>query len=238
MRALCTRWAFSPACVRKQCQHDGRGGAQHGGPFAVTFTPSAQRYSYFGPAHIVGQLSAVQHSVSVPYSMDMALKKSTVLTASLRRPWRVCRQRRAAACGAQATRSATHHSFKSSPGGSCTCASSSAGGETSFNSNHRGWCVQGAPHRVAQVAAADGGVYVLLQLRVQLRRRCFSGPERPVAARREQAVRRSVVPLRRACPDSEARPCARWPASLVIQEAGLCRAVKRVRNKGSGGAQC
>lgn len=51
----------------------------------LTFTPSAQRYSYFGPAHIVGQLVSVQHSVSVPYRMEMALKKSTVFTASLRR---------------------------------------------------------------------------------------------------------------------------------------------------------
>uniref|UniRef100_A0A0A9CXM6 Uncharacterized protein n=1 Tax=Arundo donax TaxID=35708 RepID=A0A0A9CXM6_ARUDO len=40
-------------------------------------TPSAHLYSYFGPAVIVGQLSAVQNSVSVPYSRLTWLKKST-----------------------------------------------------------------------------------------------------------------------------------------------------------------
>ena len=33
-----------------------------------TLLPSAHRYSYFGPADIVGQLSGVQNSVKIPYS--------------------------------------------------------------------------------------------------------------------------------------------------------------------------
>lgn len=40
-------------------------GAEHSSGF-FTFTPSAQRYSYLGPAHMVGHDSAVQLSLSVP----------------------------------------------------------------------------------------------------------------------------------------------------------------------------
>lgn len=60
------------------------------------WTPSAHLYSNFGPAVIVGQLTGVQNSVSVPYKRFTWLKKSTVLTAS--------------------------HSLPSSPGGSLTAS--------------------------------------------------------------------------------------------------------------------
>lgn len=49
-----------------------------------TLTPSAQRYSYLGPAHMIGHVSAVQNSERGPYRKLMALTKSTVFTASLR----------------------------------------------------------------------------------------------------------------------------------------------------------
>merc|ERR1719174_868383 len=57
---------------------------------------SAQRYSYFGPALILGQRSGVQNSAMLPCSMAAALKKSQVLSAS--------------------------HSLRSSPGGSRTAS--------------------------------------------------------------------------------------------------------------------
>lgn len=46
------------------------------------FTPSAQRYSYFGPADIFGHVSLVQYSVIIPYNKQISLKKSTVFTAN------------------------------------------------------------------------------------------------------------------------------------------------------------
>lgn len=42
-----------------------------------TVCPSAQWYSYFGPADITGQVSSIQNSVMVPYNMLIWLKKST-----------------------------------------------------------------------------------------------------------------------------------------------------------------
>jgi len=54
-------------------------GAEHLMGF-LTVRPSAQWYSYFGPADIIGQLSSVQNSVIVPYSMFIWLKKSTAGT--------------------------------------------------------------------------------------------------------------------------------------------------------------
>lgn len=51
-------------------------GAEHLMGF-LTVWPSAQWYSYFGPADMMGQLSSVQNSVIVPYSMLIWLKKST-----------------------------------------------------------------------------------------------------------------------------------------------------------------
>ena len=68
-------------------------GAEHLIGF-LTVCPSAQWYSYFGPADIMEHRSSVQNSVMVPYSMLIWLKKSTVLTAI--------------------------HSFRSSPSGSWT----------------------------------------------------------------------------------------------------------------------
>jgi hypothetical protein len=54
-------------------------GAEHLMGF-LTVRPSAQWYSYFGPADIIGQLSSVQNSVIVPYSLFIWLKKSTAGT--------------------------------------------------------------------------------------------------------------------------------------------------------------
>lgn len=54
-------------------------GAEHLMGF-FTVCPSAQWYSYFGPADIMEQLSSVQNSVIVPYSMLIWLKKSTAET--------------------------------------------------------------------------------------------------------------------------------------------------------------
>lgn len=54
-------------------------GAEHLIGF-LTVRPSAQWYSYFGPADMIGQLSSVQNSVMVPYSMFIWLKKSTAGT--------------------------------------------------------------------------------------------------------------------------------------------------------------
>lgn len=51
-------------------------GAEHLMGF-FTVCPSAQWYSYLGPADMIGQLSSVQNSVIVPYSMLIWLKKST-----------------------------------------------------------------------------------------------------------------------------------------------------------------
>lgn len=51
-------------------------GAEHLMGF-LTVWPSAQWYSYFGPADMMGQLSSVQNSVIVPYNMLIWLKKST-----------------------------------------------------------------------------------------------------------------------------------------------------------------
>ena len=56
-------------------------GAEHLIGF-FTIWPSAQWYSYFGPADIIGHRSSVQNSVMVPYSILIWLKKSTVLTAT------------------------------------------------------------------------------------------------------------------------------------------------------------
>lgn len=53
-------------------------GAEHLIGF-FTVWPSAQWYSYFGPADIMGQLSSVQNSVIVPYSILIWLKKSTAV---------------------------------------------------------------------------------------------------------------------------------------------------------------
>ena len=41
----------------------------------LTFVPSAQRYSYLGPADITGQDSAVQNSMSIPYKRLTILEK-------------------------------------------------------------------------------------------------------------------------------------------------------------------
>lgn len=70
-------------------------GAEHLIGF-LTVCPSAQWYSYLGPADIIGQRSSVQNSVIVPYNMLIWLKKSTVLTAT--------------------------HSLRSSPSGSMTAS--------------------------------------------------------------------------------------------------------------------
>ena len=51
-------------------------GAEHLIGFLTT-VPSAQWYSYLGPADMIGQLSSVQNSVIVPYNMFIWLKKST-----------------------------------------------------------------------------------------------------------------------------------------------------------------
>ena len=56
-------------------------GAEHLIGF-FTIWPSAQWYSYFGPADIMGHRSSVQNSVIVPYNMLIWLKKSTVFTAT------------------------------------------------------------------------------------------------------------------------------------------------------------
>jgi hypothetical protein len=42
-----------------------------------TASPSAQWYSYLGPAFMIGHFSGVQYSVTVPYSIEIWLKKST-----------------------------------------------------------------------------------------------------------------------------------------------------------------
>ena len=70
-------------------------GAEHLIGF-FTVWPSAQWYSYLGPADIMGHRSSVQNSVMVPYNILIWLKKSTVLTAI--------------------------HSSISSPSGSCTAS--------------------------------------------------------------------------------------------------------------------
>lgn len=54
-------------------------GAEHLIGF-LTVCPSAQWYSYFGPADMIGQLSSVQNSVMVPNNMLIWLKKSTAVT--------------------------------------------------------------------------------------------------------------------------------------------------------------
>lgn len=54
-------------------------GAEHLMGF-LTVWPSAQWYSYLGPADITGQLSSVQNSVMVPYNIFIWLKKSTAET--------------------------------------------------------------------------------------------------------------------------------------------------------------
>lgn len=51
-------------------------GAEHFMGF-LTVCPSAQWYSYLGPADIIGQPSSVQNSVRVPYSILIWLAKST-----------------------------------------------------------------------------------------------------------------------------------------------------------------
>lgn len=51
-------------------------GAEHLMGF-LTVCPSAQWYSYLGPADITAHDSSVQNSVMVPYSMLIWLKKST-----------------------------------------------------------------------------------------------------------------------------------------------------------------
>lgn len=51
-------------------------GAEHLMGF-FTDCPSAQWYSYLGPADMMAQLSSVQNSVIVPYNMLIWLKKST-----------------------------------------------------------------------------------------------------------------------------------------------------------------
>lgn len=53
-------------------------GAEHLIGF-FTVIPSAQWYSYLGPADITGQVSSVQNSVIVPYNMLIWLKKSTAV---------------------------------------------------------------------------------------------------------------------------------------------------------------
>ena len=70
-------------------------GAEHLMGF-LTWFPSAQWYSYLGPADITEQDCSVQNSVIVPYNMLIWLKKSTVLTAT--------------------------HSLRSSPSGSITAS--------------------------------------------------------------------------------------------------------------------
>lgn len=55
-------------------------GAEHLIGFLI-LVPSAQWYSYLGPADMTAQLASVQNSVMVPYNMLIWLKKSTVLTA-------------------------------------------------------------------------------------------------------------------------------------------------------------
>lgn len=57
-------------------------GAEHLIGF-FTVWPSAQWYSYFGPADMMGQLSSVQNSVMVPYNMLIWLKKSTAKKTEL-----------------------------------------------------------------------------------------------------------------------------------------------------------
>jgi len=47
-------------------------GAEHSMGF-FTLTPSAQRYSYLGPADMVGHVVGVQNSVSVLYNKLTAL---------------------------------------------------------------------------------------------------------------------------------------------------------------------
>ena len=56
-------------------------GAEHLIGFLIV-CPSAQWYSYLGPADMMGHRSSVQNSVIVPYNMLIWLKKSTVLTAT------------------------------------------------------------------------------------------------------------------------------------------------------------
>ena len=51
-------------------------GAEHLIGF-FTVCPSAQWYSYLGPADITAHVFSVQNSVIVPYSMLIWLKKST-----------------------------------------------------------------------------------------------------------------------------------------------------------------
>ena len=51
-------------------------GAEHLMGFLMVW-PSAQWYSYLGPADITGHVSSKQNSVMVPYSMLIWLKKST-----------------------------------------------------------------------------------------------------------------------------------------------------------------
>ena len=51
-------------------------GAEHLIGFFIV-CPSAQWYSYLGPADITGHVRSVQNSVTVPYNMLIWLKKST-----------------------------------------------------------------------------------------------------------------------------------------------------------------